>query len=158
MTKRKKYINKKLFHLSIVEWIDKGRPDKIDDEIIENLFKLVDRIGTRRNFRNYVFLEDMKGEAIIHCIKALKHTYSKDKDNPYGYFTTCIHNAYVQYIKKEKDLADFKFHLIQDEIDTEMKLDRSYIVGSNRNNKGDVVDENGNILTSVKDLREKGIY
>lgn len=158
MSKKRKYIDKKKFHQLIIQWIEVGKPDDIDNEIIENLFKLINRISSRRNFRYYVFLDDMKGEAMIHCVKALKRTYSKDKDNPYGYFTTCIHNAFIQYIKKEKKLADFKFHIIQDVIDTEMKLDRSNIVSSNRNDNGDVVDEYGNILTSVKELREKGIY
>lgn len=155
---KRKYIDKKKFHASIVGWIDDGRPNEIYEEILNCLILLIDRISSRRNFRYYVFLEDMKGEAMIHCIKALKHTYSKEKDNPYGYFTTCIHHAFVQYIKKEKKLVDLRFHLIQDEIDQDLKLDRNTIVSSNRNTNGDVVDEYGNVLTTVEDLRGKGIY
>lgn len=157
MAKKKYYINNVKFYSAITSWIDEGRPEPVNDYLTNAIVEIIWRIATRKNFRYYPYLEDMKGEAAIHCLKALK-TYKREKDNPYGYFTTCVHNAFFQYIKKENKFIDFKFHTMQDEIDSSLNMDRSIIVGYNRNSNGDCIDENGNILTTVEELREKKNY
>lgn len=157
MKRKKNYVNNKELYSNICGWITDGRPKPIYKDIVFDILEMIERISTKKNFRDYPFLDDMKGEAMLHCVKALK-TYKEEKDNPYGYFTTCIHNAFVQIIKKEKKYVDFKFHLVQDKIDENMKMDRSIIVGYNRNENGDSVDEDGNILTTYDELKENNLY
>lgn len=110
MPRKVHYINNKHFLEAIkkhrelanqAEQLDKP-PPVISKYLGECIIELTNRIARKPNFSGYMFLDDMKGDAIETCIKYM-HNFNPDKsDNPFSYFTTIIHNAFVQRIEKEK--------------------------------------------------------
>lgn len=66
--------------------------------------------SNRGNFASYTWKEDMVSDAILICFKYMNNfDPEKQKNpNPFSYFTTIIHNAFVNYIKKQKKHSDIK--------------------------------------------------
>jgi len=66
-------------------------------------YEMSTRIGRKPNFINYTYISDMIQEAYAKCI-SIVHKFDQTRENPYGYFTTVIHNCFLDYIGKEKRL------------------------------------------------------
>lgn len=109
---KQNYLSGERFREELSKSHDLGRPT---DELCRMFMKLVDRIATKGNFRNYSWIEDMKGDALLQLCRAWekfdlsvigKNGYPV---NPFSYFTTCVHNSFVQNIKrnhKHRELID----------------------------------------------------
>jgi len=104
------YIDKKEFYDAIVaykkqcaEAEDSGSPlPKMNDYLGKCLIDLATRISYKPNFRSYPYREEMIGDGIENGIMAMKSFDPQKSQNPYGYFTTIIHYAYLRRIKKER--------------------------------------------------------
>jgi len=69
---------------------------------------IVSMISSSDNFRNYSndWMDEMKFIARTSMIKALiqkKYKICNGKSNPFSYYYTIGHNAFVAFIKKEKN-------------------------------------------------------
>ncbi len=155
--KKKNYVNNKEFYQALVDWNGIGKPLPLPPYIVECFLEITRRIGTKRSFSGYSYLDDMKSEAIEHCLKA-SGKFNIKFENPFAYFSQCVHHAFLQYLKKENKLVDYKFREVREKMDNAHKVDRDSITGYNRNKNGDVVDEFGKILTPVEELKAKGCY
>ncbi len=158
MAKKKNYVNNREFYDALGAWKEDGFPLPIPSYIVTCFLEITRRIGTTRNFNAYPFLDDMKSEAVEHCLKGATKFNGDLYDNPFAYFSKFVYNAFFQYIKKEKKLVNYKFKEVQEVMENSYASNRDWIVGSNRNDNGDVIDEFDNILTTVEDLRKKGCY
>ncbi len=87
---------------------------RVYNEIGLKIKLIIDNFAIRTQYRNYPFLEDMKMLAMEHCIKGLK-TFNRNKKNsrPFMYFTFAVWRAFLQEIKKEKDLLKNKFNYVK---------------------------------------------
>lgn len=68
------------------------------------LMKIVERYGTRGNFRGYSYNDEMRGTALTNlCQVALKFDEA-ESDNVFAYYTTCINNSFVRVLNIENKI------------------------------------------------------
>lgn len=84
---------------------------------------IIDNFAVKSQYRNYPFLEDMKMLAMEHCIKGLR-TFDRNrkKSKPFTYFTFAVWRAFLQEIKKEKDLLKNKFNYVKNFVSDSMQM------------------------------------
>ena len=77
---------------------------KVTDKLIRMIKMIAERYSRKYNFVNYSFREDMVSVAVMNlCNNALKFNVERsDKPNPFSYYTSAIHNSFLQYIGDEK--------------------------------------------------------
>lgn len=120
--KHEHYVNNKEFTALVTEWVKKYKIAKaaeerlppIPIEIADSFYKIAKRYSSKPNFSGYTYKDDMIGEAIYICIR-YAHNFNPEKsNNAFAYFTQYCHNAFIQYINKEKKYTKFKFDLLKD--------------------------------------------
>lgn len=96
------YVSGPQLHLSLEQWYESGE-EEIPHQIVEAITQICYRLGTKHNFRNYSYLDEMIGDAIAACIKALKEKkYDPENyNNPFAYFTQIAYNEFRKIIKSE---------------------------------------------------------
>lgn len=116
------YVDKKELETAINEYNSKNKerelqglprlpmPKYIGDSII----KIVDGLGSRYNFRNYSYLDEMKGDAIVGCVYAVHKFDSAVSSNSYGFLTFCAWRRMVTRIKIEKQKQQTVMDMIID--------------------------------------------
>ncbi len=78
------------------------------EELGTMLLKMARKIGDRREFRGYSYLEDMISESVLTCLKYL-HNFKPEKNtNAFAYVSTIIFNAFRLCLKKEKKHSKIK--------------------------------------------------
>lgn len=91
---------------------DHGR---ITDGLAKMYLLLSLKIGRKGNFVNYSYLDEMKGEAIVHlCMVGLQFDESRQElPNPFAYYTSVIMNRFKHYLNEEKKRRNVKDDLIE---------------------------------------------
>lgn len=75
--------------------------------------KLCERYSTKGNWRYYTYLEEMRGAALVQlCQVGLQFDESKS-NNPFGYFTTILKNAFVRILNLEKRNQDIRDDIME---------------------------------------------
>lgn len=75
---------------------------QITNELGKMFIKLVDRYGQKGNWRGYSYLDEMKGQTLLHLsIMGLQFNEYKS-DNPFGYYTTTVTNTFTRVLNMEK--------------------------------------------------------
>lgn len=81
----------------------------VTQKLSRMFFLIAERYSRKYNFIKYSFRDDMVSAAVTNlCHNALKFD-SEKYNNPFSYYTTAIHNSFIQYIndeKKHRDLRD----------------------------------------------------
>lgn len=116
------YVDDELLSKSLSEWVaecdeavSKGdiRPP-LTKYIAEVILLMTDELGKRYNFHNYSYLDEMKSDAIIHCMKYI-HNFKvakknkKGKNSGYSYINMIIWRSFTHRIKIEKQEQYFKY-------------------------------------------------
>jgi len=88
---------------------------RIHNELGKMWMLLVERIGRKGNFRNYTYLEDMKGEALIQLANVgLRFDESRQAvPNPFAFYTTVVNNAFKRILNKEKAVRDLRDDILE---------------------------------------------
>lgn len=110
MSKNPHYVNNKDFYNAIVEYHEKAAEaekkglDKpiISDYIGECIYKIANKYGNKPCFMNYSFKDEMIGDGIENCILYFDRFDPNKTKNPFAYFTTIIHYAFLRRIQKEE--------------------------------------------------------
>lgn len=110
MARKKHYINNKDMYEALCDYLNdysncieaKKETPRIPDYIGKAFVLLCDRIGTKPNFSGYSYLDEMKGDGIENCVMQVRSFNPQKSNNPFAYFSTIIHNAFIRRIKKEK--------------------------------------------------------
>lgn len=108
--KTKNYVSNKDFQKLLLDWHDakdlaelSGNPKPpVGEKLGKIIYEISTRYGRKPNFRNYPFLEDMIGSAMLSAVKAVDNYNPRLYSNPLAYFTQCVHNAFINYISAEK--------------------------------------------------------
>ena len=113
MGKRKK---KEEGYLSNNEMFKEVIKCQLDDQISDKLGRMFmimsRRIATKPNFSGYSYKEEMIGNGVVACCGAL-HKFDPDKStNTFAYYTSIIHNAFIQILNKEKKQQDIRDALL----------------------------------------------
>lgn len=88
--------------------------NKVTDKLIKMIEMIAERYSRKFNFVNYSFREDMVGAAVLNlCNNALKFNPEKS-NNPFSFYTTAIHNSFLQYIAEEKKHRQIRDQLLLD--------------------------------------------
>ena len=134
---QKNYINNPDFHYALDQYIKSTKEaeklgkqlPRMSNYIGECFDRLCNKIASRPNFYGYSFKDEMIGDGIENCIMAAGN-YNADHplQNPFGYFTRIIWQAYVRRILKEEKqtyikLKNFRKNYVDDGIKNEVQND-----------------------------------
>lgn len=91
-------------------------PPKVTNYIGKCLMDIANNLSLKYYFREYVFRENMIGEAIIHMLKNIDAFDIKVTKNPFSYFTQTAYYSFIDTIKSEKQELAGKFKATLDRI------------------------------------------
>lgn len=118
------FVDNKKLTAALAEYSDQyrvtGERPLMGRYLAECLLKMADRLATSPNFRNYTYIEEMKGQAIEAALKYVHNFDATKYNNGFAYVTQIMFSAMVQVIKKEKKKEKFDAVLIQQMIVTWM--------------------------------------
>jgi hypothetical protein len=87
---------------------------KMSPKLAGMLMLLTRRIASRPSFSGYTFKEDMIAEALADlCKNALKFNPERS-DNPFAFYTSCIHNSFLGFLNVEKKHRRIRDQLLVD--------------------------------------------
>lgn len=118
------YVDNKKFTQCMDEYVKKQlereslglEREMIPDYIGHCILKIVDGLGSRPNFRNYTYLNEMKGDALVASVKAV-HKFDIDKcanGGAFAFITFCAWRFMVNRIKLEHKQQAIKESMIID--------------------------------------------
>jgi DNA-directed RNA polymerase specialized sigma subunit len=114
----KYYLSNSKLLPAVIQSKEQGR---ITSELAEMLMMLATRYASRPQFALYTYREDMVSEALTDlCKNALKFNTEKS-NNPFAYYTSCIHNSFLGFLNVEK-----KHRKIRDQLLIEVGENPSY--------------------------------
>lgn len=76
--------------------------------------KIVDRYGNKGNWRNYTWIEEMKGQALVRLSQVGLQFNEFKTENPFAYFTQIITHSFTYVLNKEKENISTRNKLIQE--------------------------------------------
>jgi hypothetical protein len=91
------------------------------DTLARMIMKLTDKYASKGNWRNYSYVEEFKGQAVMQlCQVALQFDESKSA-NPFAFFTSICHNSFLRILNIEK-----KNQQIRDDLLIKNSMNPSY--------------------------------
>lgn len=110
------YIDNAQFKVALKEYSQKCRQaaaanlplPPVDNYIAGCFLKIAKGLGTKHNFRNYSYLDDMIQDAVFTCLKNVKSFDPDRGTSPFQYFTQCVFFAFLGTIKAEKRKEQLK--------------------------------------------------
>lgn len=116
--KDRDYISGPELHKRLSEWYE-SEEDEIPNFIAIGILQIIDNYGKKGKFAGYSYLDEMKDDALVSCIKALrdkKYDIYRENPNPFAYFTQIIHNAFINRINQEHKQSYIKYKQMHNEI------------------------------------------
>ena len=120
------YIDKKKIYSLVCEYKQRlkeyeqngtGKIPQPDNDLIFSIYKMINRELGKPNFRNYTFHDEMRGLAIMDCLRAIDLFDPEKSDNVFSYFWGTIQNAFKRVIIAEKRQIDIRNKLIIEKLD-----------------------------------------
>jgi len=99
---------------------EEGRkPPRMPNTIGNVIERIAEGIAQRGNFRNYTFIDEMKRDSIVDCVKAINlfdvNKLGKEgKPNPFGYLSRTVWYAFLGRIASEKKKHQAKLDMMFD--------------------------------------------
>lgn len=118
------YAVKSVMQEAIIKWLDakdaaalNGQPEPVLPNCIAiSIMDICNKMARRPNFNAYTYIDDMIGDAIYDCTRAVKNfNRNHVQVNPFGYFSRVAWNAFVRRIQTEQALYKLKQDLMFDE-------------------------------------------
>lgn len=119
--KKANYIDNQLFTASIKEFLNKKRECEVNsklaprmpDSIGLGIMKIAEKLGTRGNFSNYTWKDEMISDGIVAMINAVPKFNPDKYDNALAYLTSVCWRAFIIRIQAEKGENSGKDELVQ---------------------------------------------
>lgn len=74
----------------------------LTEELAGMFLLLVSKYALKSNFVGYTFNEDLQGDALLTLVRHW-HKFDETKyKNAFSYYTQVVHNAFLQYLNKER--------------------------------------------------------
>ena len=103
----KKFIRALQQHYDLIAKAKKKNKDlpQVSPFIGECIMHICEKHSQKSNFRQYPYLDEMVGDAMVHCFNAVKNgSFKTEKsDNVFGYFTRVANGAFIRRIEKERN-------------------------------------------------------
>jgi hypothetical protein len=117
---------------AVIEAKELGR---VTTRLSDLFWKIAENYSRKHNFIRYSYRADMVGAAVANlCQNALKFDHVK-YNNPFAYYTTAVHNSFLQFIADEK-----KHSILRDKLLIQAGANPSFGF-SDRDSKGFDSDE-----------------
>lgn len=84
----------------------------VPDALGTKIYTIAKHISFSRQFVNYTYRDDMVSHATLTCILYIHNFNPEKSSNIFGYTSRMIHNAMVQYIKREHRYCEVKDDII----------------------------------------------
>jgi len=107
MAERKYYVKNKDLLPEMVRYKETG---KISEELGTMILAIATNYSNKGSFYNYTWKDDMIMEGVSTVLRYM-HNFDPKKQknpNPFAYFTTIIHNAFINFIRKQKKHSKIK--------------------------------------------------
>jgi len=116
---------------------------RITDELAAMFYMIADNYSRKWKFVKYSFRTDMVAFAILNLMaNGLK--FNAERTNPFAYYTTAIHNSFLQFLAEEK-----KHRKIRDELSLEAGIGASFTYTDESragfNEDHEIYDEHGEV-------------
>lgn len=86
---------------------------KMTNELAKMFIKLCERYGTRGNWRNYSYNDEMRNQALFQLSQvALKFDESKSQ-NPFAYLTAIVNNSFTKVLNTEKRVQRIRDDILE---------------------------------------------
>jgi hypothetical protein len=102
------------------ELVGQGLPrPKLPEAVGEAIYDMAEAMGKRHNFSGYSYLDEMKSDAILHCVKYIhnfnpkKKSEKKGKVSAFGYINMIIWRSFTHRIDYEKQQQYLKYKSFQ---------------------------------------------
>lgn len=103
--KKKNYIN----NADLLKELELSHAqDRMTEELGKMLLLLCKRYVQIPRFSRYTYTDDMQGFALMTLAKVWRGFNAERSNNPFAYFTQCIHHAYFQFNNAERKQRDIK--------------------------------------------------
>lgn len=112
------YLNNKELLAEVRESKKIGR---MTDTLAKMLILLCSKYAKKGNFVNYSYNEDMQGYAMMMLVRTWNSFDPEKGSNPFAFFTQCIKNSFIQYLKIEG-----KQRMVRDVLMIDQGLNPSY--------------------------------
>lgn len=103
--KKKNYLNNKDL---LAEVVRSKEANQMNDKLALMLTMLCKKYAKKGNFAGYSYNDDMQGYAMLMLVKTWNSFDPSKSNNPFAFFTQCIKNSFIQYLKHEKRQRDVK--------------------------------------------------
>ena len=125
-TKEEGYLSNKEMYAEVIKCQEN---DEISDKLGKMFMILARRYATKPNFAGYSYKDEMISHGVVACVASL-HKFNAEKgNNPFAYYTSIIHNAFIQILNREKNQ-----HNIRDELLIQAELNPSFGYQERHNN------------------------
>ena len=108
MTTKKYLTNKTL----LAEIAKSKHQDKMTEDLGKMLTMIATKYSTKPNFRGYSYRDEMISNAILHLCDTWKNFDETKYDNPFAYYTQCIHNSFIQILNREKRIQEIRDEIL----------------------------------------------
>ena len=86
-------------------------PPKLPHYVGKSFKDIADGIGKLKSYRNYSFLNEMKGDAILNCMLYYHNFNYRKYKNPFAYFSQFTRWAFHRFIKREAKAQYVKYKI-----------------------------------------------
>jgi len=144
------YVDKNVLHKDLCEWkarVDMAaaqgeRAPPLPQSVGEVILAMADGLAKRFNFRDYTYIDEMKGDGIMAAVKAMNkfdpHRLGKSGAvNPYGFINRTMWRAFVNRITSEKEKQATKVKLMLDPTDEAYSVEHDDEYDMNKTNLSD---------------------
>lgn len=107
------YEEMKIYHQNVAVAKKQGKEIPTCSNFIGKCFMdIAEHIGQMNSFRNYSFLDEMKGDAVENCLLYCRSFDPEKSSNPFAYFSLTVYRAFLRRIAKEKKELYIKYKAI----------------------------------------------
>lgn len=126
---------------------------QMSDMLARMLQLLCSKYAKKGNFVNYSYNEDMQAYAMMMLVRTW-NSFDPDKSsNPFAFFTQCIKNSFIQYLKQEQKQRDVRDLLLIDQ-----GLNPSYGFESGDKEPGIIDDQDFEHITRIAEQTSRYQY
>lgn len=75
---------------------------RMSNKLVRQLQLLCSRLGRKGSFVNYSYNEDMQAYAMMMLVRTWQGFNPEKSTNAFAFFTQCIKNSFIQYLKHEE--------------------------------------------------------
>lgn len=115
--KHRHYLDNEAFYQALYDrrmHIDAGEqvPQRLEDYIGDCLMRIAEGVGKRWNFAKYSWRDEMVGDAIVACTRAIDKFDVHQFSNPLAYFTQCTVYAFLARLQQEENQTYTKYKMM----------------------------------------------